>query len=375
MPQAARLTDRTEHGAPLGPGAGSPNVNIGGQKAWRALPAGATGAAVESAANAIKQFMASGSLTPAQAAVQLAQIQAGLSQAGANAASEGNPGAASAAASANSGLAATNATLTATWTTASAPPGAMPAATAAYTEAIKAALAVAAGAVFSAIAGAADMHNCPKPCPNPLHGPGVVTKGSKSVRINGLPAVRKGDKVIEACGGADPIAGGCGTVNIGDIGPLADLVAQAVDEAAAAPDEAAEAVVEARTESEPAPVSKADPAYIGPLKSKPTQPPAPSATQSGPQDWIGIVLRDFDGTPMPGQAFTLKLKNGTVLKGVTDARGYARFDGIPPGAGEATFDLIPDSERPNGKPGDQHDQPANADSAGGGSPARPSFDW
>lgn len=40
MPSAARLGDMTEHGTPLGapaPGlVGSPNVFIGGQRAWRA---------------------------------------------------------------------------------------------------------------------------------------------------------------------------------------------------------------------------------------------------------------------------------------------------------------------------------------------------
>ena len=47
------------------------------------------------------------------------------------------------------------------------------------------------------------------------HGPGVVTRGSSSVNINHLPACRAGDKVFEATGGADPIAKGCETVNIG----------------------------------------------------------------------------------------------------------------------------------------------------------------
>ena len=36
MPQAARIGDMTNHGTPLGPGPGSPNVLIGGMPAWRA---------------------------------------------------------------------------------------------------------------------------------------------------------------------------------------------------------------------------------------------------------------------------------------------------------------------------------------------------
>ena len=36
MPAAARAGDPTNHGAPLGPGPGSPNVSFGGMPAWRA---------------------------------------------------------------------------------------------------------------------------------------------------------------------------------------------------------------------------------------------------------------------------------------------------------------------------------------------------
>lgn len=35
MPAAARVGDLTNHGTPLGPGPGSPNVLIGGMPAWR----------------------------------------------------------------------------------------------------------------------------------------------------------------------------------------------------------------------------------------------------------------------------------------------------------------------------------------------------
>lgn len=37
MPFAARAGDITGHGTPLNPALGSPNVWIGGQRAWRAL--------------------------------------------------------------------------------------------------------------------------------------------------------------------------------------------------------------------------------------------------------------------------------------------------------------------------------------------------
>jgi uncharacterized Zn-binding protein involved in type VI secretion len=68
---------------------------------------------------------------------------------------------------------------------------------------------------MSAMAGLADMHVCPLPCPIPPHGPGFVIQGSGTVLLDNLPACRQGDKVMEACGGSDPIAMGCVTVDIG----------------------------------------------------------------------------------------------------------------------------------------------------------------
>src|SRR5438046_1870825 len=57
MPRAARLSDPAAHmNAPLSPGAGSPNANIGGARAWRALPAG-MGSGIESALATMKQLV------------------------------------------------------------------------------------------------------------------------------------------------------------------------------------------------------------------------------------------------------------------------------------------------------------------------------
>lgn len=93
--------------------------------------------------------------------------------------------------------------------------------------------------VPTAIAGTTDVHNCPMPSGATIHGPGVVTQDSKSVFINRLPAVRQGDNVYEACGGADAIAIGCTNVFIGDAGGTAGdgaaaPAAQAVEQARAA---------------------------------------------------------------------------------------------------------------------------------------------
>ncbi|MFQ5806163.1 MAG: PAAR domain-containing protein [Phycisphaerae bacterium] len=214
MPMAARTNDPSSHGKPLNPGPGSLDVQIGNQPAWRALPA-AIGAALESLSNTMNSFMTSPVMTPANAAAKLAQASQGMIELGAQSAAEGKPNVVATAASQVATLNATNVGLTTTWTTASAAPGGQPAANQAYTEGIKAAAAAGASAVVAAMAGLADMHICPIPVPIPPHGPGFVTKGSSTVLINNLPASRMNDKVMEACGGADPIAMGQPMVDIG----------------------------------------------------------------------------------------------------------------------------------------------------------------
>lgn len=217
MPQAARVADVTGHGPPLSPGPGALTVLVGGMPAWRALPLSMAGA-VEGISNVMNSFMLRPQLTPVDATVSLGQISAALIQGGAVAAANGMPAAVGTAASMVGTLVATNVTLTAAWTAASAVPGGQPAASIAYTEGIKAAAAAAASAVVSAMAGISDMHLCPIPVPIPPHGPGFVTRGSPTVRIEKLPAVRQLDQVFEACGGPDPIVIGLPTVLIGDVG-------------------------------------------------------------------------------------------------------------------------------------------------------------
>jgi uncharacterized Zn-binding protein involved in type VI secretion len=64
-------------------------------------------------------------------------------------------------------------------------------------------------------AGGADIHNCTTPLPVPPHGPGVVIGGSRTVLINGLPASRLGDTIVEALGPPNKILAGFATVLIG----------------------------------------------------------------------------------------------------------------------------------------------------------------
>ena len=341
MPPAARVTDQTSHGTPLTPGIGSLTVSIGFKPAWRALPV-SVASAVESVSNAVKDFMQSASLNPAKAKADIAKILQGLGEAAGNAASEGNPAAVGAAAASAAALGVTDGTLTTAWTAASAVPGGQPAADKAYTEGIKAAMATAASAVFASIGGMTDTHICPIPCPIPPHGPGVVTKGSKTVVIDNLPACRQGDKVFEACGGEDPIALGEVTVLIGDdegspAGPSAPP-----PPAEPSPDEQVrQSVVEAMTSQGPATVADPSPDQVGPLTPEEEEPDKPT--------WIGVRLKDFNDEPIINEDVLVTLDDGQVLSGRTNEEGYVEFKGIQPAQGEVSFVKIPDDQEKTGR--------------------------
>ena len=158
----ARVSDSISHPAPpaLGPGPGSPTVMIGGLPAWRGVPAAAA-----SALQAAKQV--------SDAAIKTAEAA-----------------------------------------TAAATGPALPAAKAAE-EATKAAAAAQMGGMITSMAGGADIHSCMTPLPVPPHGPGVVIDGSTTVQINGLPACRMGDSILEAVGPPNKIVVGEMTVLIG----------------------------------------------------------------------------------------------------------------------------------------------------------------
>lgn len=176
MPPAVRVTDSTAHGFPLSPGPGSTNVIIGWKPAWRAVPA--------ALAAGLQSVQKTGDV-----AVKTAES--------ATKAASGTPG--QPAALAAEGVA-------------------KAAATAAFAAATSAAQGASAGMTAMSGNGTPDIHNCSMPAPvapGCFHGPGVVLQASTTVMINGLPATRVGDKVVEALGGPDPIVAGEATVMIG----------------------------------------------------------------------------------------------------------------------------------------------------------------
>ena len=160
---AARVTDTVSH--PIPPvltGSGSPNVLIGNLPAWRGVPAAVAGG-LQSA-----KKTSDAAIKTAEAATKAAM---------------GTPGAPAAQAA----EATTKATAAATM-----------------------------GSTIASSAGGADIHSCQTPLPIPPHGGGVVINGSKTVLINGLPACRMGDTILEPVGPPNKITTGYLTVLIGN---------------------------------------------------------------------------------------------------------------------------------------------------------------
>ena len=160
---AARIRGAVAHPLPpvLTGGPGSPNVLIGNLPAWRGIPLASAGAILSAKALSETGIKAAEAATIAAA---------------------GTPG--------------------------------LPAAKMAE-ETTKATAAASMSSTIVSRAGGADIHNCATPLPVPPHGPGVVIGGSSTVLINGLPASRLGDTIVEALGPPNKILAGCATVLIG----------------------------------------------------------------------------------------------------------------------------------------------------------------
>jgi hypothetical protein len=68
------------------------------------------------------------------------------------------------------------------------------------------------------------------------------------------------------------------------------------------------------------------------------------AASQAKKTWIEIVLIDFDKKPVAGKAYEIELPDGSVVSGVTDANGKARYDDIPAGQCKVRFPEIDGSE-------------------------------
>ena len=63
----------------------------------------------------------------------------------------------------------------------------------------------------------------------------------------------------------------------------------------------------------------------------------PWKDESEPTSWVGLLLEDEEGEPVPSQRVRIKLANGTVRESVSDDKGRIRLDGIPLGNCQVEF--------------------------------------
>lgn len=61
--------------------------------------------------------------------------------------------------------------------------------------------------------------------------------------------------------------------------------------------------------------------------------------------WVGIVLKDRLGNPIPGQAYRVELPNGDVVEGTLDDQGKAKVEHTDPGQCKVTFPGLADVEK------------------------------
>jgi len=76
-----------------------------------------------------------------------------------------------------------------------------------------------------------------------------------------------------------------------------------------------------------------------PAEEEPEERPVRPAPAPRPElTWIEVELVwEDDGQPVPNEAYTIELTDGTTRKGTLDSRGFVRFDQIPSGECKVTF--------------------------------------
>jgi len=82
---------------------------------------------------------------------------------------------------------------------------------------------------------------------------------------------------------------------------------------------------------------KTETGKYGSVKVKPYKPPTTKEEKATKKSWIEIKLLDEDGQPVPGEPYSIKLPDGSVVDGTLDGNGFARVDGIDPGSAEVSF--------------------------------------
>jgi hypothetical protein len=184
----------------------------------------------------------------------------------------------------------------------------------------------------------------------PLPNPPIIL-GCPTVLIGYMPAARWIASTT-ACGaflGLLPLMA-TRTVFIGDIGG-AGGGAGGGGAAGAGPGGPPAQVINAYKKGTSTSVGPVPPEHTGPLQPE---------EEEKKKTWIGVILKDFKGQPMPNQDFQITLDKGQVLKGRTDEKGYARFDKLDPDSGNVVFTELTDIKDQEKAPGGPGQQPTGA---------------
>lgn len=106
---------------------------------------------------------------------------------------------------------------------------------------------------------------------------------------------------------------------------------------------------------DPHEADKADPGEMAKVKSEqqqsqtgkygePKEQPHKKASQADKDtdheektSWIEIELVDEEGKPVPGEAYKIKLPDGTYDSGTLNEKGLCRIEGIEPGTCQISF--------------------------------------
>ncbi len=83
--------------------------------------------------------------------------------------------------------------------------------------------------------------------------------------------------------------------------------------------------------------AQAQAGQTGSVKAKPFKPEAAEEDSDKKKSWIELKLEDEKGQPVAGEPYEIKLPDGSVASGTTDAQGVARVEGFDPGQCEVTW--------------------------------------
>lgn len=154
-------------------------------------------------------------------------------------------------------------------------------------------------------------------------GGSSVVIDQAGVTVSGLKVTLDGTMTMINSGpGSSPASGSAGSA----ITPVAPDPAQEADVA----DPGAMAKIKEEQ------VAKQTGKY-GAQPARPYKPPQSQAEKELKKSWVEIKLEDQAGLPVPGERYQIKLPDGSLVDGTLDGNGFARVNGIDPGACEVTF--------------------------------------